>query len=103
MKNDNDVSESTLKSRRRVSLLNAIAKRLLNDPKATWSNVATKFTQALLEEKQNTNLTEGGIREIISGVLFDFAENNRVGASQVKSPADVKAALSASRGRRGRK
>lgn len=99
-----DVNPSTLKSRNRQALLDAVARRLVNDPTASWSDAGTAFRQALLAEKWNDDLTEAGIRECISGVLFDFAENNRKAEeSRIKSPADMKAALLASRGKRGRK
>lgn len=101
-----DFNSSTAKSSRRQELLKTVAVRLTNDPTATWSDVGTAFTQALLEKKWEDNITEDGIRVIIGGILAKFSINNREilkAHSAVKSPADVQAALKASRGRRGKK
>lgn len=99
-----DFNSSTAKSRRRQALLNSVAIRLTNDPSATFSDVGTAFTKALLGKKWEDNLTEAGVREIIGGILDHFAINNReILKAAVKSPTDVQAALKASRGRRGKK
>lgn len=99
-----DFNSSTAKSGRRQGLLKTVSVRLTNDPTASWSDVGTAFTKALLAEKWNDDLTEGGIIEIIDGVLRSFMDNNNgIMDRVIKSPTDVQAALKASRGKRGKK
>jgi hypothetical protein len=92
-------NSSTEKSGRRQGLLKTVAVRLTNDPSASWSDVGTAFTQALLNKKWEDNLTESEIRGIIGEILDNFSRNNReILSAVIKSPTDVQAALKLSRG-----
>ena len=67
---------STLKQRKRNKILNAVARRLLDDPRATFSSVGTAFTKSIFPGGVLVNnLTEKGLREIITSVLAKFAAN----------------------------
>ena len=87
---------STLKSRRRYLLLDAVARRVMNDPDASWSSVGSEFTSRLLPAKGDTlsTITEKEVRSVIRTVLNDLTrklDSRPIGSSD--SASDLKSIL----------
>lgn len=67
---------STVKSRRRYLVADAVARRILLQGDATWSSVTTTFTGALLPLNVNPDdLTEAEVRKTIRAILNSFIDN----------------------------
>ena len=87
---------STMKSRRRYLLLDAVARRVLNDSNVSWSSVGSEFTGRLLPAKGDTlsTITEKEVRSVIRTVLNDLIrklDSRPIGSSD--STSDLKAIL----------
>ena len=67
---------STIKSRRRNLIVNAVAKRITGDPAANWSRVGTAFSRTLMPAfADSLNWTETGVRKQIKHILQGFIDN----------------------------
>src|SRR3990172_3958183 len=87
---------STMKSRRRYLLLDAVARRVLNDSNVSWSSVGSEFTGRLLPAKGDTlsTITEKEVRSVIRQVLNDLIrklDSRPIGSSD--SASDLKSIL----------
>ena len=69
------VNPSTIKSRRRYLILDAVAKRITNDPECNWSSVGTTFSRQLMPAiADSLNWTEVEVRRQIRHILQGFIE-----------------------------
>lgn len=75
-KNEPVINPSTIKSRRRYQVLDAVARRILNDPKAAWSNVGTSFTGSIFPVNvKKEALIENEVRKQIIHILEGMLSN----------------------------
>ena len=71
---------------RRNAILNTAARRLLNDPAATWNNFAQKFTDAVYPlNVTDEDLTQEKIKAKLKRILSDAIKN--LDADKTTGPA----------------
>lgn len=65
---------------RRNAILNAAARRLSNDPSATWNTFTSKFTDAIYPLRvSDADLTELWVRAKLAVILEDALRNLKLG------------------------